>query len=158
MSATAYERITIGDIWPFGTHVFEADAMRAFALRYDPQPFHLDEEAARASHFGRLVASGWYTAVVMMRLMVDSNAARANAARAAGLPPLVSGPSPGIDNLAWPQPVYPGDTVTFAGKVLAKRPSQSKPGWALLRKSITGVNQHGQTVLLVTVNAFVSTR
>lgn len=158
MKPTAYDLLTIGDVWQYGSHTFGKEAMCAFAQRYDPQPFHVDEDAARESAFGQLVASGWYTAVVMMRLMVDSNAARAEEARTAGLPPLVAGPSPGIDNLAWPQPVLAGDTVAFSARIVAKRPSNSKPDWALMRKTVTGLNQRGQLVLSATINAFISMR
>jgi acyl dehydratase len=153
----AYDRIAVGDAHVFGSHTFTADAIKRFAAKYDPQPVHVDEKAAKASPAGRLCASGWHTAAAMMRLLVDYFDAQEARARAAGEPFLVSGPSPGFDDLKWPQPVYAGDTVTYTARVVAKRPSRSRPGWGLMSMTTTGINQNGATVFSVTTHVFVET-
>jgi acyl dehydratase len=153
----AYDRIAIGDTHVFGSHTFTADAIRRFAVKYDPQAFHVDEAAAKKSGFGGLCASGWHTASAMMRLLVDYFDAQEARAKAAGEPFLVSGPSPGFDDLKWPHPVYVGDTVTYTARVVAKRPSRSRPGWGLMSMTTTGVNQDGKTVFMVTTHVFVET-
>jgi acyl dehydratase len=93
----------------------------------------------------------------MMRLLVDHFDALEARARAAGEPYLVSGPSPGFDDLKWPHPVLAGDTVTYTARIVAKRPSRSRPGWGLLSMTTTGVNQNGKTVFSVTTHVFVET-
>ena len=153
----AYERIAVGDTHVFGSNTFTAESIRRFAQKYDPQPFHLDEEAAKQSNFGRLCASGWHTASAMMRLLVDYFDRAEARARAAGEPHLVSGPSPGFDDLRWPYPVYAGDTVTYTARIVAKRPSRSRPGWGLLSMTTTGVNQNNRQVFAVTTHVFVET-
>jgi acyl dehydratase len=153
----AYERIAIGDTHVFGSKTFTADSIKRFAEKYDPQAFHLDETAAKQSGFGRLCASGWHTASAMMRLLVDYFDSVEARARAAGEPYLVSGPSPGFDDLRWPHPVYAGDTVTYTARIVAKRPSRSRPGWGLLSMTTTGVNQYGRQVFSVTTHVFVET-
>jgi acyl dehydratase len=153
----AYEKIAIGDVHVFGSHTFTAEAIRRFAAKYDPQYFHTDEAAAKNSLFGGLCASGWHTASAMMRLLVTHFDAEEAKARAAGEPVLVSGPSPGFDDLRWPNPVYPGDTVTFTARIVGKRISKSRPGWGLLSMTTTGVKQTGEVVFMVTTHAFVET-
>lgn len=153
----AYDRIAIGDTHTFGSHTFTADAIRRFAAKYDPQAVHVNEAAAKKSAFGGLCASGWHTASAMMRLLVDYFDAQEARAKAAGEPFLVSGPSPGFDDLKWPHPVYVGDTVTYTARVVAKRPSRSRPGWGLMSMTTTGVNQDGKTVFMVTTHVFVET-
>ena len=153
----AYEKIAIGDVHVFGSHTFTAEAIKRFAAKYDPQYFHTDEAAAKNSLFGGLCASGWHTASAMMRLLVTHFDAEEAKARAAGEPVLVSGPSPGFDDLRWPNPVYPGDTVTFTARIVGKRISKSRPGWGLLSMTTTGVKQTGKVVFMVTTHAFVET-
>ncbi len=89
------------------------DAIKTFARAYDPQPFHLDEEAGKRSLFGGLAASGWHTASVYMKLLVAYLKDLTEAAEARGEPVAQSGPSPGFKNLKWPRPVLAGDTVTY---------------------------------------------
>jgi len=151
----AFERITVGEIHPFGTHEFTAERIKRFATAYDPQLFHVDEDAARRSAFGGLCASGWHTASAMMRLLVDHFAGLARAAIAAGEPPLVFGPSPGFDDLKWLKPVYAGDTIAYTGRVTAKRLSRSRPGWGLVSMEVTGANQKGEPVFAITTQVFV---
>ena len=151
-----YEELTVGSHHPFGAHRFTAEEIRRFALAYDPQPFHLDEAAARESPFGAVCASGWHTASVMMGLLVRYFTRAGEQARKEGraVPPL--GPSPGFDDLKWLRAVYPGDTVTFTGRVVSKRESASKPAWGLVTVETTGTNQKGETVFIVTGHVFAA--
>lgn len=141
-----FEEIAVGDRMELGSYAFTADSIVEFARKFDPQPFHLDEEAGRASLFGGLAASGWHTAAVWMKLMVASRAAE-NAGRAArGEPPVVVGPSPGFRDLRWLKPVLAGDTVSYASEVTSVRPSASRPQWGLVEMRNTGTNQRGELV------------
>ncbi|MDP2409128.1 MAG: MaoC family dehydratase [Pseudolabrys sp.] len=147
-----FNEIQIGDTYALGRHTFTADEIRAFARRFDPQLFHLDEEAAAASHFGALCASGWHTAAVWMRLYVDHRRGMIEAAQAAGLPIPALGPAVGFRELKWIKPVYVGDTIEYTSVVTDKRTSNSRPGSGLLTITSTGVNQKAETVI-----SFIST-
>lgn len=150
-----YEELAIGGSHDFGAHTFTAEEIKRFATLYDPQYFHVDEEAAAASLLGGLCASGWHTASVMMGLFsryFGREIERA-AARGHDVPPL--GPSPGFDDLKWPKPVYPGDTVTFVGRVADKRESRSRPGWGIVSIETSGTNQNGDAVFSYTGHVFV---
>ncbi len=149
-----YEDFVVGMSHPFGAHRFTGEAIRRFALAYDPQPFHLDEEAAKASPFGAICASGWHTASVMMGLLTRYMARAGERARSEGRKAAPLGPSPGFDDLKWLRAVYPGDTVSFTGRIVAKRESASKPAWGLVTVETTGVNQKGDTVFVVTGYVF----
>lgn len=151
-----YEEFVIGSTHPFGAHRFTAEEIRRFALAYDPQPFHLDEAAARASPFGAICASGWHTASVMMGLLTRYFARIAEQARLEGRPVAPLGPSPGFDDLKWLRAVYPGDTVAFTGRIAAKRETESKPAWGLVTVETTGINQKGEKVFVVTGHVFVA--
>ena len=102
-------------------HASPPTRSRPSRARYDPQPFHLDEAAAARSHFGALCASGWHTAAIWMRLMVDYRTRDGDAARARGEPVAALGPSPGFRELKWLKPVYVGDTITYATEVIETR-------------------------------------
>ena len=119
----------------------------AFASKFDPQPFHLDEDAARQSIFGRLVASGWHTAAMTMSL-IASNEHRA-VGGTIGL---------GFDSLRWPLPVYPGDELRIESEVLEVRPSKSRPDRGLVKHLTRTLNQHGQVVQELIANAMVPRR
>jgi acyl dehydratase len=147
-----FEDVKVGDVFPVGRHTFTADEIKAFAGRFDPQLFHLDEAAAAQSHFGALCASGWHTAVIWMRLMVDRRRALAEAARARGEPVAAMGPALGFRDLKWLKPVYVGDTIDYQSEVIALRPSGSRPRTGLMTIISTGVNQNGEPVI-----SFVST-
>jgi acyl dehydratase len=147
-----FEDVQVGDVFPVGRHTFTADEIKAFAGRFDPQLFHLDEAAAAQSHFGALCASGWHTAVIWMRLMVDRRRALAEAARARGEPVAAMGPALGFRDLKWLKPVYVGDTIDYQSEVIALRPSGSRPRTGLMTIISTGVNQNGEPVI-----SFVST-
>jgi acyl dehydratase len=151
-----YEDFVIGSTHPFGAHRFTAEEIRRFALAYDPQPFHLDEAAARESPFGAICASGWHTAAVMMGLLTRYFARVAERARLEGRAVAPLGPSPGFDDLKWLRAVYPGDTIDYTGRIVSKRESASRPAWGLVTFETTGVNQKGETVFVVTGHVFVA--
>lgn len=138
------EFFRIGETINLGSHTFDAEAIKAFARKYDPQPFHVDEEAAMKSVFGSLCASGWHTAATWMKLSVQ---ARMDAGWTGPGPVPEFGPSPGFKNLKWPKPVYAGETVTFMRTALSHRPLATRPGWRLLALRSEGVDSAGDKVL-----------
>src|SRR5512134_3911517 len=103
-----FEDIEVGERHEIGSYTFTADSIKRFAAGYDPQPFHLDEEAAARTHFGALVASGWQTVSIFMKLTVQDRKREADAMRARGEPVAKAGPSPGFRNLRWLKPVFAG--------------------------------------------------
>jgi len=134
--------LRIGVEVPIGSHRFDADSIKAFARKYDPQPFHLDEEAAKRSLFEGLCASGWHTAAVWMRLNVDASEAWT------GAPPAPEfGPSPGFKNLKWPKPVRAGETVAYSRTALAHRPLVTRPDWHLVTIRADGIDSAGDRVI-----------
>ncbi|MCV9935667.1 MaoC family dehydratase [Boseaceae bacterium BT-24-1] len=139
-----FDELVIGQTWELGSLVFTPEEIVAFARSFDPQPFHMDEEAARKSSFGSLCASGWHTAAGWMAAMV-SHRRRQEAALAPTAAPRL-GPSPGFKNLRWLKPVYAGDRITYHSTVADKRPSLSRPDWGLFFHHNTGINQNGETV------------
>jgi acyl dehydratase len=153
-----FDDIAIGERFELGRHTFSADAIKAFARSFDPQTFHLDEAAAARSHFGALCASGWHTASVWMRLMVDYQRREDAALRARGEPVATLGPSPGFRELKWLKPVYVGDTISYATEVLETRTSNSRPEWGIMTIRNTGVNQKGEPVISFVSVAFVERR
>ncbi len=155
---TAFERIAIGDLADLGRHRFTAEEIKRFARAYDPQPFHVDEAAAKASHFGALCASGWHTAAVCMRMIVDSTKRLGAEMIERGEKPARSGPSPGFNDLKWLKPVYAGDTITYATEITAMRTSSSRPEWGLATLLTTGDNQNGERVISFDSISFVPRR
>ena len=153
-----FEDIKVGDRAEVGRHTFTADEIKKFATKFDPQPFHLDEAAAAKSSFGALCASGWHTASVWMRLMVEHNKREDAAQRACGKAVAALGPSPGFRELKWLKPVYVGDTVTYATEIVETRASNSRPGWGLMSFRNTGVNQNNEPVISFISVAFVERR
>jgi len=153
-----FEDIRVGDKSTVGRHTFTADAIKAFATRFDPQPFHVDEAAAARSHFGALVASGWHTVAMWMRLVTEHRDREDDELRARGEPVAQLGPSPGFRDLKWPKPVYAGDTITYATEVIETRPSNSRPRWGLMTIHNTGANQAGEPVLSFVCTLFVERR
>ena len=131
-----WEDFKLGERAEMGRHTFSEDEIVAFARQFDPQPFHLDPEAARATAFGGLIASGWHTCAVGMRLMVEQYIGRT-----------ASLGSPGIEDIRWLQPVRPGDTLTYSRTVTATRASTSRAGVGLVKHRWEAVNQAGETVL-----------
>lgn len=153
-----FEDIALGDRMPVGAHTFKADEIKAFAAQFDPQPFHLDENAAGRSHFGALCASGWHTAVAWMRLMVDSRRRQTEAARARGEPVAAMGPALGFRELKWMKPVFVDDTIDYTSEIIAARVSESRPGVGLISLRTTGINQHGEPVISFISTTFVERR
>ncbi len=131
-----WEDFTVGSVKEFGAMPVERDAVIDFASRFDPQPFHTDEAAARDSLFGGLCASGWHTCSMAMRMMCDEYLLES-----------ASLGSPGIDELRWLRPVFPGDTLRMRVEVLAARPMGSRPGVGLVQSRWTLLNQQGDPVL-----------
>jgi acyl dehydratase len=131
-----WEDFLEGETVELGRHTFTEQEIVEFARQFDPQPFHTDPEAAKRSFFGGLVASGWHTCAVGMRLMVEQYIGRS-----------ASAGSPGVDNIRWLAPVRAGDTITYRRIVLESRPSASKPGLGLVRSSTEASNQRGELVM-----------
>jgi acyl dehydratase len=131
-----WEDFKPGDTAPMGEKTIDRAEMIAFARLYDPQPFHIDEEAARQSTYGGLIASGWHTVALVMRMMVDSYL---NAAASLG--------SPGVDNVRWLKPVRPGDTIRAMRTVVETRASGSRPEMGLVKSRWEVFNQSDQLVM-----------
>jgi acyl dehydratase len=153
-----FEDIEVGETLPLGRHTFGADDIKAFATRFDPQRFHVDEAAAEQSHFGALCASGWHTAAVWMRLMVAYRRRMLEQARARGEPAAGIGPALGFRELKWLKPVYVGDTIDYASEVVGLRVSNSRPRFGLMTIRSTGVNQNGEPVISFLSTTFVERR
>ena len=141
------EDLAVGDRYAGGTATVDLAAIKAFAAAFDPQPFHLDEEAAKASIFGRLVASGWHTMAVTMRLLVEGE-----------LRSLWGLVGLGADELRWPRPVVPGDVLSVEWEVLEVRPSASKPDRGTARLGVTTRNQRSETVLTLVTTILLPRR
>ena len=141
-----FEDLEVGRRFTTGSVTMEADAIKAFAASFDPQPFHLDEEAASASFFGGLVASGWHTASVTMRLLVTS-----------GLP-IAGGVIGAGGEVVWPRAVRPGDTLSVVSEVVAAKPSASRPERGMVTVKSETVNQAGEVVQVMTARLVVPTR
>jgi acyl dehydratase len=153
-----FEDFHVGARIALGSHTFTAAEIKAFAAKFDPQPFHLDEAAAARSHFGALCASGWHTAVVWMRHRAEHCRLEEEALRARGEMPSQRGPSPGFRDLKWLKPVYAGDTIAYATEVVETRRSNSRPDWGLVTSLNTGANQNGELVLSFLGSAFIERR
>jgi acyl dehydratase len=134
VSVRYFEDFAIGQKFGSEPRPVEAAEIKAFAAQFDPQPFHLDEDAARGSLFGGLAASGWHTAAMTMRLCLSSDL------RPAG------GIIGGGGELTWSKPVRPGDTLHVEIEVVETRTSRSRPTQGLVKVRIATLNQHGETV------------
>lgn len=131
-----WEDFKIGEIAEMGSYTFTEPEIVAFARQFDPQPFHTDSAAAAQSFYGGLIASGWHTCAVGMRLMCDSYINRS-----------VSMGSPGVDDIRWLSPVRAGDTITYRRQVLESRASRSRPNAGLVKSRWEAFNQRGELVL-----------
>jgi len=147
VSVRYLEDFAPGQTYGAGPLPVTAEAVAAFAAEFDPQPFHLDPAAARASPFGGLAASGWHTGALNMRLIVASDLRPAGGVLGVGL-----------DELRWPRAVRPGDSLSVAIEILAVRPSQSRPDQGLVKLRTTTVNQHGEPVQIMVANILVQRR
>lgn len=150
-----FDELEVGATDFLGEHTFTAEDIIRFATAFDPQPFHVSEEAGRNSPFGRLAASGWHTAALWMRHLVRARREAIEAAEASGLGVPRFGTSPGFKALRWLKPVYAGDTIRYATTVVDKRPSRSRPGWGLSFSHNTGWNQHGDKIFEFTGSGFI---
>lgn len=135
-----FEHLEVGAETYFGSYDVTREEILDFARKYDPQPFHLSDEEAAKTHFGRIAASGWHTCAMTMAVV----ARRVVDQEQAGLG------SPGIDELRWRRPVYPGDTLHVRGKIVEKRPSRSRPKIGSFRSEMTVTNQDDQVVMTFT--------
>ncbi len=131
-----FEDYVPGTIYEFGTIAVSEPEIVEFARRFDPQPMHIDPEEAARGRYGAIIASGWHTVGLAMRLLVDHY-----------LPRGASLASPGVDEVRWPHPVRPGDSLRIRLSVLESRPSRSKPDRGMVRTLIEAFNQDGQLVL-----------
>ena len=131
-----WEDMTVGEVRDLGTITPTEEETVAFARQFDPQPFHLDHDAAKASVFGALSASGWHTCSMAMRLMVTNFLSRSSSLG-----------SPGMENRKWLKPVYPGDVLRLTQHIVESRAMASRPDVGLIRSQWQMVNQHGQPVM-----------
>jgi acyl dehydratase len=136
MTTIHLDDLAPGQVYPLGRRTLSRDEIVAFARDWDPQPFHLDEQAAAASLYGGLIASGWHTVCVFMRLFADGLLSRAAALG-----------SPGIDEVRWLRPVRPGDTLEARIEILEVKPSRSRPDRGSVRARCVMTNQDGDEVL-----------
>jgi acyl dehydratase len=134
-----FEDVVVGQVNRYGRYEVTREEVIEFASSYDPQPFHLDDDAAAGTHFGKLSASGWHTAAMVMRMMVDNF----HAIKQAGLG------SPGVDKLQWPKPVFPGDILRCEAITKSKRRSKSRPDMGLLDGRVEAYNQNDELVLVM---------
>lgn len=143
-----FEDLELGKSDRFGAYEVTCDEVVDFAKKYDPQPFHIDEEMAKQSVFGGLCASGWHTCAMTMRILVDHMTDQG----------LASMGSPGVDGIKWKKPVFPGDTLSVSGEVLEKRESESRPNLGLIKSNYRVFNQKDELVMEVVTNAMILKR
>ncbi len=141
-----------------GCYTFNRDAIVAFAGEYDPQEFHLGEEAGRNSIYGGMTASGWHTTSVWLRMLIDERNREADMMRFRGERPAKYGPSPGFEKLEWLKPVFVGDTLRYTTRIIEKRDSKSKPEVGLVMFQNEAFNQHGEKVFSLVSKMFVERR
>ncbi|MFL5090925.1 MAG: MaoC family dehydratase [Xanthobacteraceae bacterium] len=147
MSGRYLEDFAAGQTYGSGRATVDAERIKAFAAEFDPQPFHLDEEAAAGTIFRGLAASGWHTAAMTMRLLVESE-----------LKPAGGIIGIGFDEFRWPRPVRPGDELRVESEVLEVRPSKSRPDQGLIKVRTTTLNQHNEPVQIMISNLVVPRR
>lgn len=132
-----FEDVEIGTVESYGAYLVTREEVLSFASAYDPQPFHLDDEAAAKTFFGKISASGWHTCAMTMRMIVDHGKAH----------PIAATGSPGIDKVRWRRPVYPGDTLSVKAHVLGKRDFPSRPHLGVVENRYETFNQDGVLVM-----------
>jgi acyl dehydratase len=147
MSQRYLEDFVVGQSFGSGRLRVDTERIKAFAGEFDPQPFHLDEAAARGTIFRGLAASGWHTAALTMRLLVESELKPAGGIVGAG-----------FDEFRWPRPVRPGDELRVESEVLEVRPSKSRPEQGLIKVRTTTLNQDGEAVQVLVANLVVPRR
>jgi acyl dehydratase len=142
-----FEDLEVGAETDFGSYAVTREEVLEFARKYDPQPFHLSDEGAAGTHFGRLCASGWHTAAMTMKLLVASDLQPAGGIVGAG-----------FDELRWPRPVRPGDELKVESEVLEVRASKSRPDQGVIKVRTTTLNQDNQPVQVSVGNLIVPRR
>jgi acyl dehydratase len=142
-----FEDFPVGEIMERGPYVVSREEIIAFARQFDPQPFHIDDAAASQSIYGGVIASGWHTAAICHKLLVEGLLGQA-----------ASMGSPGLDELRWKKPVRPGDSLSLRIEVIEARPSASKPDRGSLKMRLDAVNQHGEVVMTEVANAIFARR
>ena len=147
MTERYLEDFHVGQIFGSGTLRVDAESIKRFAAEFDPQPFHMDEDKARDSMFRGLAASGWHTAAITMRLLVESKVKPAGGLIGAG-----------VEALRWPRPVRPGDVLRVESEVMEVRPSKSRPEQGLIKLQTTTLNQNGEAVQIFVANLLVPRR
>ena len=147
MSERYLDDFAVGQTFGSGRIVIDEARIKTFAAEFDPQPFHLDVEAARKSFFGGLAASGWHTAALSMRLLVESELKPAGGIIGAG-----------FDEFRWPRPVRPGDELRVESEVLEVRRSKSRPEQGMIKVRTTTLNQNGEAVQIFVGNLVVPRR
>ena len=147
MTVRYWEDFKPGQVIELGSRTIDKDSILAFAREFDPQPFHTDEEAARHTIFGGLIASGWHTGSLSMRLFYDGV-----------IKHVISFGSPGFDELRWVKPVRPGDTLSARFTVLECIASRTKPDRGIIRSLSEVTNQKGDTVLRLIATNFILAR
>jgi acyl dehydratase len=138
--------LSVGQVFRSGAHQVSAEEIKAFARQYDPQPFHLDEEAAKDTFFGGLAASGWHVAAITMKLLAD------------GAAPLAGGIIGGGGEIAWPNPTRPGDVLQVTSEVVAITPSRSRPDRGMITMRSETRNQDGRIAQTLTAKLIVPRR
>jgi acyl dehydratase len=141
------EDYAVGQTYETGRLRVDEERVKRFATEFDPQPFHLDGHAARSTIFGSLAASGWHTAAMTMRLLVDGD-----------LKPAGGIIGMGFEDFRWPKPVYPGDELHVQSEILEVRPSKSRPNQGLIKVRNTTLNQNGEPVQIATGTLLVPRR
>ena len=143
-----FEHLVVGQVQKFGRYEVTLEEVLDFAGKYDPQPFHLSNEEAAQTHFGRISASGWHTCAMTMRMVVDNMGKLQQASLG----------SPGIDEIRWLKPVYPGDVLTCESELLEKRRSKSKPEVGITKGATRVFNQNGDLVMSHVANGMIRVR
>ena len=143
-----FEDLEVGAKHSFGNYQVTRDEVIEFAKKYDPQSFHLDDEAAAKTYFGKISASGWHTCAMTMRMMVDDMTGKKFASLG----------SPGVDEIRWIRPVYPGDTLRCESELIEKRQSGSKPEMGSYRSKVAIINQEDQPVMTMVTIALIRVR
>lgn len=143
-----FEDITIGSKAVLGMHTFTQDEIIAFGKKYDPQPFHVDPMAAKRSSYGGIIASGWHTVAIWMRLMIDFQ-------KSLGANGMRGGVSPGFEDLRWVKPVRPGMTLTYSTETIEKIDLKSRPELGLIKSRNEARDQHGMLYMSFIGKGFI---